>query len=86
MTKAERKHMDRVAQLPCATCGEWPVQVHHLREGQGMGQRAQHWLTVPLCPDCHTGPSGIHGDKSAMRLRKLDEMDLLAATIEALAR
>ena len=85
MNAAERKHMGRVAQMSCLVCGTEPVHVHHIREGQGMGQRAQNWLTVPLCPDCHTGPYGIHGDKSRMRAQKLDEIDLLAMTIERLA-
>ena len=85
MNAAERKHMGRVAQMSCLVCGTEPVHVHHIREGQGMGQRAQNWLTVPLCPDCHTGPHGIHGDKSRMRAQKLDEMDLLSMTIERLA-
>ena len=51
-----------------------------------MGERASHFLTIPLCPDCHTGPNGIHGNKSYMRIRKLDELDMLATTIEALCR
>lgn len=76
--------MGKVAELPCACCGAVGVQVHHIREGQGMGERASHWLTVPLCPDCHTGPNGIHGNKSFMRIRKLDELDMLASTIKAL--
>ena len=86
MTKAERKRMDRLAQLPCCCCGAYGVQLHHVREGQGMAQRASNWLTIPLCPDCHTGSRGIHGDKSIMRQHKLDEMDLLARTIESFDR
>lgn len=85
MTKAERRHMDRVASLPCMVCGADGVHVHHVREGQGMAQRASNFLTIAVCPDCHTGPRGIHGDKSIMRVMKLDEMALLAMTIEALA-
>jgi hypothetical protein len=84
-TSAERSHMDRIAQLPCACCGAHGVHVHHIREGQGMSQRASNFLTVPLCPDCHTGPNGIHGNKSLMRIQKLDELDLLARTIERMA-
>lgn len=77
--------MDRVAQLPCVCCGAHGVQVHHIREGQGMAQRASNFLVVPLCPDCHQGPSGVHGDKSLMRIQKLTELDMLAQTIEALS-
>ena len=81
-TKAESDYMDKVAQLPCATCGAEPAAVHHIREGQGGSQRASHFLTIPLCPDCHTGPLGIHGDKTMMRIKKKTELDLLAETIE----
>ena len=84
-TRDERAWMGRVASLPCACCGQYGVQVHHIREGQGMAQRASNFLTVPLCPECHTGTYGVHGDKSRMRARKLSELDLLADTIERLA-
>lgn len=80
-TKSEKAYMDKVAQLPCATCGAKPVAVHHIREGQGGSQRASNFLTVPLCPDCHTGPLGVHGDKTMMRIQKKTELDLLAETI-----
>jgi Zn finger protein HypA/HybF involved in hydrogenase expression len=83
-TKKEKQWMDRVAQLPCATCGSHGVQLHHIREGQGMAQRASNFLVIPLCPDCHTGSMGVHGDKTMMRLMKVTELDLLARTIEAL--
>jgi len=76
--------MGKVAALPCACCGAHGVHVHHVREGQGMSQRASAYLTIPLCPECHTGPNGIHGNKSFMRIRKLDELDMLATTIKAL--
>ena len=83
-TQREKQHMDLVASMPCSCCGAYGVQVHHLREGQGMSQRASNWLTIPLCPECHTGPNGIHGNKSLMRIQKIEEIDLLARTIEAL--
>lgn len=84
MTPAQR-HMGRVASLPCAVCGHCaPSVVHHIREGQGMAQRASDWLTVPLCPEHHTGKTGIHGDRSAWRLRKLSELDALADTYRKL--
>lgn len=85
MSAAGKRHMGRVAALPCACCGAHGVQVHHIRAGQGMSQRASDFLTVPLCPDCHTGPNGLHGNRSLMRIYKLDELDMLAATIERLA-
>lgn len=84
MKASENRHLARVAELPCATCGAIGVHVHHVRTGQGMGQRAGHWLTIPLCPMCHTGPHGVHGDKSMMLVQKLTELDLLDQTLEQL--
>ena len=88
MTRAESTYLGKVARLGCACCmllglGEedTPVEIHHVREGQGMAQRAQHWLAVPLCPDCHRGSRGIHGDRSILRQLKCDEMDLLSWVI-----
>ena len=81
----EKQWMNRVAELPCACCGEHGVQLHHIREGQGLSQRASNWLVVPLCLGCHTGPAGVHGDKTMMRIHKLTELDMLADTIRKLA-
>lgn len=83
-TAGMKKHMNRVAELPCCTCGATGVQLHHVREGQGMAQRASNWLVVPLCPPCHTGSRGVHGDRSMMRIKKLTELDMLAMTLERL--
>jgi hypothetical protein len=62
------------------------VTLHHIREGQGAGQRASHWLVIPVCPECHQGPNGIHGDRSLLRIAKVSEVDLLARTIELVAQ
>ena len=84
MRKASKAYMSRVACLPCCVCGAQGVELHHVREGQGMAQRAQDWLVVPLCSGCHRGPQGLHGDRTMMRIHKMDEMDMLARTIEAM--
>ena len=49
-----------------------------------MAQRASNWLTIPLCPSCHQGPKGIHGDQTMMRIFKLSELEMLADTIRKL--
>lgn len=87
MNKATYK--DAVSRLPCALgylLGEdhGPVHLHHPREGQGLSQRASDWTIIPLCPSCHQGPNGVHGDRSLLRIAKVDEMDLLAVTNELL--
>lgn len=89
---AEKRHLDRLGRLPCVLCQalgqrqEGRTFVHHIRAGQGIAQRSPHWLAIPLCLDCHQGPSGIHGDRSLMRIAKVEELDLLAMTVEALCR
>jgi hypothetical protein len=92
MTKAEGAYLARVAALGCRLCDRLgylsaeggPVEIHHPRNGQGMAQRAQHWLAIPLCPECHRGTTGIHGNRFRLKQAKVDEMDLLADTIKAL--
>ena len=86
---AERRYLDRVASIGCVLCrhlglGATPAEVHHLKEGQGLSQRAEHWLTVALCPEHHRGETGLHGlgTKGFYNRYKLDELDLLAFTIE----
>lgn len=89
MKNADKRYMDRVARLGCALCnklghGETPAEIHHLREGQGMAQRASNFLVIGLCPTHHRGSEGIHGDRSTFKLAGEDELSLLAWTIEQL--
>lgn len=79
-TKAEREWLSRVAEMGCLIC-QAPAEIHHIREGQGMSQRAANWLVVPLCPSHHRGPNGVHGH-SFYRMHKRDELSLLAEVIE----
>lgn len=88
---ADTKHKARVAAMPCICCEllgmeqESRTSVHHIREGQGGQQRADHFLTIPLCEQgCHQGPNGIHGDRSYLRILKMTELDLLAETLRRL--
>ena len=88
-TSAGKRWMARIAQLPCLLCeligvpSSGKVDVHHVRDGAGAGQRNSDWLTIPLCHDqCHQGPQGLHGDKSRLRLAAVTELDLLAMTIQ----
>jgi len=75
-TKAEREHIERVKSLPCSVCNApGPSDCHEIRQGQ--------WFTsVALCKDCHTGYNGWHGTKALWRVRKMDELDALAATVK----
>lgn len=87
MSTAEERWKERVGAMSCLLCGARPVELHHIREGQGAAQRAQDTLVVPLCPHCHRGQNGFHGlGKKGFYMRyKRDELDLLAETIKRLA-
>lgn len=85
MTKAEREHLSRLADLGCILCRrlgytDTPAEIHHIRDGQGMGQRASHFDAVPICPEHHRGATGIHGlgRRAFERLHGCTETDLLA--------
>lgn len=81
-TKAERDYHAQVAKLPCATCGASPASVHHIREDQGAGQRAGHFLVIPLCHECHQGSFSIHNSREQfLRTYKTTELKLLNETL-----
>lgn len=87
MKNVERDWMNAVAALGCVACrnsglGPTPCQVHHIRTGQGMGQRASNFLVLPLCEAHHTGPNGLHGQRRMFAIMHGSELDLLAQTIE----
>ena len=83
ITARESDHIGRVRALPCSLCDEsGPSQAHHIKQGQ-------HHTVVALCPSCHGGPgypSGWHGTKVLWRIKKMDEIDALAVTVERLAQ
>ena len=78
-----RHHMSRVADLDCCLCGQSPVELHHVTEGKTFGKRDRlHFCVIPVCPGCHRGPKGIHGDKTMLRISKKSELELLSETLE----
>ena len=80
ITDIERRHMQRVKELPCSLCdAPGPSEAHHIRQGA-------HFTTVALCADCHRGSLGLHGQKTLMRVKKADELDLLNITLSRLTR
>jgi hypothetical protein len=83
--------MGKVAELGCMLCrllcyGETPAQVHHIRTGTGAGRRADDTETIPLCPEHHTGQTGLHGmgRKAFERKYEVTELELLEMTRRAL--
>jgi hypothetical protein len=84
-----RDYIGHVKSLPCVLCTllgqkqETVTHAHHPRFGQGISQRASDWLVAGLCKDCHQGKLGVHGDRTLLRIAKVEEMDLVALTVQA---
>jgi len=93
MTKAEKQHLDKVQRLGCIVCRtlgyrDSPAEIHHLREGNGKGERASHFEVLPLCPIHHRlGANGVafHAGKRTWQENFGTESELLAK-VEALLR
>lgn len=89
--QAEHDHIERVLAMPCVLCARLGMTqsgrtfAHHARTGQGASQRASDFLAIPLCYACHQGDQGIHGDRSLMRVAKVEELDLLGDVIGRIA-
>lgn len=52
-TAESRRHMAKVAALPCICCGRTPVQVHHVIHGRFSRSRASDFETISLCREHH---------------------------------
>ena len=89
----DRDYLGRVASIGCIVCSDLgyqdtPAEIHHLREGQGMSQRASHYLAIPLCATHHrTGGKGValHAGQREFEALYGTELDLLARTIERMS-
>ena len=75
----ESTHIASVKALPCSVCdASGPCDAHHINQGQ-------HYTVVALCKSCHQGPlMGLHGQRRMWLIRKMDELDALAITVERL--
>ena len=75
----EAAHIGLVKALPCSVCDEpGPSDAHHIKQGQ-------HFTVVALCKSCHQGAlMGLHGQRRMWAIKKMDEVDALAVTVERL--
>jgi hypothetical protein len=83
VTKAEKKHYEKLAQLGCSLCrhlgyGETPCEIHHIRHAG----RRDLAPVIGLCPEHHRGNTGVHGmgRKAFAKHYGVSEEDLLAQT------
>jgi hypothetical protein len=77
LTAKERAYLGLVKELPCSVCdSQSGSEAHHVK------QHAQY-TAIALCVDCHRNPLlGIHGQKRAWAIHKMDEIDALNVTIQ----
>lgn len=62
MTADERAHVAAVKSVACVLCDAMGCEAHEIVQGLW-------WLSLAVCPSCHRGPQGIHGDQTMLRLR-----------------
>jgi hypothetical protein len=75
---AERRHVARVAELPCVVCqASGPSSAHEPEQGMW-------FIALPLCHQCHQGPEGWHGTRLRWHLRKMTELKAINETIRQL--
>ena len=78
-TTAEKRHVERVAALPCIVCGsDEGSEVHEPEQGMW-------FISIPLCLACHRGPAGWHGTRLRWSLNKMDERKAINETLKRLA-
>jgi len=85
MTKDEKRHLSKIAELGCIICYRMdyagtPAEIHHIRGiGLGLGVRNNHFNAIPLCPTHHRGNVGYHGmgRKAFERKYEVTEAELL---------
>jgi len=64
-TAAERRHLGRVAAMPCLVC-ESPSTVHHVTSDGYQRLTRTHERVVPLCPRHHMIQFGSHESVEAL--------------------
>lgn len=75
----EREHLARVKELPCSVCdAHGPSEAHHMKQHR-------QYTCIALCESCHRGAlMGLHGQRRAWAIHKMDEADALNVTIQRL--
>jgi hypothetical protein len=74
MNPMEREYVIDVKRLDCMVCRTpGPSEAHEPEQGL--------WFcSIPLCPECHRGPNGWHGDRERWRSHKMTELKAINET------
>lgn len=88
MTLAD--YTELIHTLPCVVHWKKHGQMRYGVHAHHAGDAAERndWALIPLCDECHTGPTGIHGlhRRGFYRFYKTSNNELLAWANEARAR
>ena len=78
LTAAERRHVSAIKEQPCVVCdSHGPSDAHEPEQGMW-------FISIPLCPECHRGKHGWHGDRQRWKLRKMTELAAINETLRRL--
>jgi hypothetical protein len=91
--KAEREHLNKVAELGCIVCynnghAGTPAEIHHIN-ANGMGMRSDNYSVIPLCPYHHrNGGYGeaVHAGLVAFEKKYGTEAELLKQVRERVGK
>jgi len=86
-TKSDNEWMRRITEMGCIACmvqgtPGTMAEVHHIREGQGRGQRSNHQQSLALCPAHHRGTD--HPRTASIHMAKLAFIDQFGTEQELL--
>jgi hypothetical protein len=74
-TADEAAHIARIAEMDCVVCDvAGPSEVHE-------PEQCMWFISLPLCPLCHRGPQGWHGNRLRWTLRKMTELKAINETL-----
>lgn len=81
-TADERRHLYRVAAMPCVVTGKRPIHVHHVMHAPGKMQRRDHRFVVPLSPELHNmGDASVHALGGEAAFLEAHGVDLCAVAV-----
>jgi len=86
MTKKEKEHLRKVADLCCIVCrkmgyNDTPAEIHHIKQGR-MSKRSTHYETIPLCPYHHrTSNEAYHYNSKKFTQKWGTQQELLEETL-----
>jgi len=83
----DRKHLDRMRDVPCLICGKLPSDPAHLRLGHaaGIGEKPRDDWALPLCHEHHMESHGGEGEAAFWRDKLGRDKYLLADLLRARA-